>query len=1145
MTRLADYIAISRPDLRSVSLERDLGSDEPLKSYSPPIAALQLLAAINRAGAAGPRLRAWSLIGPYGVGKSTFAHLLAGLLGPKDELAYTSARRAVRSADEKLAAALARTRGKTGLGSHGAVLACVTAGDERLSTSLARALEAGAEGFWNGRPGRRPRALSVLNGLSGGADRTRSRRVIEAFDALAETAPVLVVIDEFGRILENEANAEPGELYALQLLAERMSNSSQLLGWILTLQHLSLEESTSGLPPASRAEWRKVEGRFEPRVFDADPSHAVSLIGRALDQRSLPRPHRAAASRTIKKFRADAEAAGVPLEVLGDMDTYPLHPLVPPVAAALAGRLGQHDRSLGAFIASGAPNTLRWILGRTEASARRPTVIGLDAAYDYFVTAASLRDLQAGGERYREIHDRILEADRLNELEFAILKTIGALNLAGARDLRASPDLLNVVMQDRVGNRGEVDDGLRSLVGSGLITYRRFADEYRVWEGSDFDIAARVDQRREQLRAAEPPRDLLLRLAQTREPARPVIARRHSHQKATLRFFEARYASTLEELDSALDPQSDGILVYLLGERPPVFAAETEDGRPIVILVAGALEQAERSALELAATLDAAQHSPELERDSVARGEMRHRLIGAQQSFAAALREVFDPARRDVSVVAAGEVVSTTAGQGAIERLLSDLCDRAYPRTPVLNSEMLNRRELTSQGAKARRSLIGAMFEHAGDELLGFSGYGPEMAMLGSALTATGLYRDRGDGHSFGPPPKRSPFSHAWAAVMKVFDEADGRALGIEQVYARLQGPPFGMKSGSLPVLIAAAILYRDEDILLFEAGSYVPRIGPEHIERLIKTPERFSVKRLPADSLREEVLVELTKAVGAASTESTDPRNRGALTVLRPMISIVRGLSDYARSTERITTMAQAVRRALLETREPDELLFVDLPQACEVEPLRGELPSQLTRLYASRLGDSLLELLDAQPALTRHIESTLADAFQIDVTRLRGGLAEQTAGVERHVIEPKLRSFVLLSQERGMDDADWLEAIAMNLVDRPPESWSDSDIPTFEALAAERARWVRRLRLLFREGEAGENAAARLTLTLSDGREASRLLEVPAELRESVASAIDEILSELRAEHGAEAPVAALALLAERLLEAEADGQLAIEGT
>ncbi len=119
MSKLADYIAVSRPDLRSVSLERDLGTDDPLKSYSPPIAALQLLGAINRSCASGARLRAWSVIGPYGAGKSTFAHLLAGVLGPKDDDAYASALRAIRSSDRGLANALTRTRRKAGVGRRG------------------------------------------------------------------------------------------------------------------------------------------------------------------------------------------------------------------------------------------------------------------------------------------------------------------------------------------------------------------------------------------------------------------------------------------------------------------------------------------------------------------------------------------------------------------------------------------------------------------------------------------------------------------------------------------------------------------------------------------------------------------------------------------------------------------------------------------------------------------------------------------------------------------------------------------------------------------------------------------------------------------------------------------------------------------
>jgi len=1139
MTTLADYISVNRPDIRSVSLEHDLGAAEPLDAYSPPVNALQLLDAINSATSAGPRVRAWSVIGPYGAGKSTFAHLLAGVFGRTDDPAHASALKAIRGVDRSLANRLRRTRSRLGLDEQGAILACVTARNEPLSVALARALERGVRRYWTHRRGPRPAVVKEIERLQKAGANARGAKVREAFDELVAHVPVLLLVDEFGTLLHSEASVEAPELYLMQLLAERVSNVSEFAGLIVTLQHLSFEESTSGLSPIAREEWRKVEGRFEPRVFDANPSHAVSLIARSLDQRSVPGPHRRAASKEIDRLSGVADKAGIPRELLGNLGTYPLHPIVPPVAAGLAGRLGQHDRSLAAFIASDAPSSVLGTLPRVEVSERKPAFIGLDVAYDYFVTVASLSELRAGGERYREIHDRILDADRLNDLELRTLKAIGALNLVGGPELRASRRLLELAC----GPRSAVQAALRSLVANGLVTYRRFADEYRVWEGSDFDVGARIEERRQQL-AVGSERELLLRLAVRHEQPRPLVARRHSHRTCTLRFFESRYVASLDAADE-VTTESDGLLIYVFGKLPEEIPAQTSDGRPVVVIGAGSLRTAGRAALDLAAALEAFDESPELDRDPVARGEMRHRLTSARQAFSAALRDAIDPGRRNVGVFAAGERLKRIPPHGGLERVLSDLCDRTYGKTPAINSEMLNRRELTSQGAKARRALLSAMLEQAGEARLGFEGYGPERAMLGSALVAPGIYREREGKYRFGPPPSRSTLAPVWRELMRILDRAEEDALGVDELYARLQTPPYGMKLGPLPVLIAAALLVRDEDVLLFEAGSYVPRIGPEHLERLVKSPHRFSVKRLPADALRSEVFARIGEAVGGVEPSGRDSRNQGALALLRPMMSVVRGLSEYALATRRISPTAQRVRAALLDTREPDELLFVELPRACGLESFRSELEPNDAGAFSSALGGALLELADAQPELTRHIEAVLAEVFELDTARLREGLAKRASGLEQHVIEPKMRSFVLLAQDDSMDHPDWLDGLAMNLADRPPRSWSDADIATFEAMAAERARWLTRLRLLFDGGQGDGGGAPQLTLTMADGREATRLLDVSAEVRESVSSDIDGMLQSLRERHGPEAIAAALEVLAERILQVDEEADIPSRGS
>ena len=53
-----------------------------------------------------------------------------------------------------------------------------------------------------------------------------------------------------------------------------------------------------------------------------------------------------------------------------------------------------------------------------------------------------------------------------------------------------------------------------------------------------------------------------------------------------------------------------------------------------------------------------------------------------------------------------------------LARVLSDMCDAAYDKAPIVQNELLNRRHLSSAAAAARRSLVEAMVTHAGEKFL-------------------------------------------------------------------------------------------------------------------------------------------------------------------------------------------------------------------------------------------------------------------------------------------------------------------------------------------------------------------------------------------------------------------------------------------
>ena len=132
-------------------------------------------------------------------------------------------------------------------------------------------------------------------------------------------------------------------------------------------------------------------------------------------------------------------------------------------------------------------------------------------------------------------------------------------------------------------------------------------------------------------------------------------------------------------------------------------------------------------------------------------------------------------------------------------------------------------------------------------------------------------------------------------------------------------------------------------------------------------------------------------------------------------------------------------------------------------------------------------------------------------------------------------MRSFLTMACDEQLDDEDWLEALAMSLVAKPPSSWTDHDVALFEALVAERAQWFRRLELLYHElhGARGDGFdARRVTLTAPDGSETAELVRVDQATQGIVGDALNEALAKLEGRVGNDAAQALLGVLADRLL-------------
>lgn len=1137
---LALQFRVHRRYMRSVNLERDMGAQGSLDGYVVSSLSIDSVSRFFEGLFAPNAPRAWTITGVYGTGKSAFAHFLLSLAGPTSDPLRTEAFKllADTSAGGKVAARL-----RTKLPKEGLIRAIATGQRESLSTTVLRALENGATTFWAHRGGRRPDVLGDISRAAKKARPASGRQVVEWAEALADASGtgLVLVLDEMGKSLEHAANSLSGtdDVYLLQQLAEASGSANRRFA-VVGLLHQGFGEYGAGLGVDRRAEWSKIQGRFEDISFSEPPDQMLRIIGKAVGRR-VPKPlekwvwnsssdwHGVLSGQGMDRYIGQALSA----ETIADL--LPLHPVAALVLPSLCTKYAQNDRSLFTFLASEEPHAFTRFLKEHTSSNEGIPLQRLDDLYDYFAgLAAQAVGYRPQFQRWAEIHSVVSDARNLDSDALVAIKTIAALNLtAAAGPLRASRGLTLAALceQPRAsGERHRWEKVVDGLVAKGLVTYRKQLDEYRLWEGSDFDVESA-------LRAASSTRHpSLAAVLEDAVPLGPLVAERHSYRTGTLRYFERRYADGTSAIEKAecRRADSDGLLLYWVGGNPlPTIPPTTGDGRPLVVVEAGGLSVLSSSAIEFSGLKRLVRSEPHLQNDGIARKEVLHRLRLARGALDRVVRDSLFGSLMKCWVD--GHLVELSGTKLRAE--LSAICDRVYSKSMTLWNELINRRELTSQGAKARRELLEAMLRSGAKERLALEGNGPETSMYDGVLLKPGIHRNV-DGQWVFMAPREAGMRSAWNAILSFCQAAKTSPRTVDELLTLLERPPYGIKRGAVPVLLAAVLLAESESLSVFRDGSFLPSLGAEHFELLVKYPERFAVKHFALDGIRAEVFRDLEHVVeGTGDVQSISTRNRTILGVVRPLMQFVANLPPATLRTAQLSKQATSVREALRTAREPDSLLFRELPVALGQAPFESGAPANSKR--RSEFRSALVAALkDLQAFHDRRRDAALklihaAFGVSADVKKLRSDLTARVQSLANRPLEDRLRAFVGAVNNDTESANDWIESLVMVISDRPLKTWTDEDNAAFEGRVSDLSRRFANLESIHSASSTRipGKEPHRLTVTGADGKEVHRVVWIGADEQRIAGPIAKELLERMASLPGGQREVM-LALLANSLL-------------
>lgn len=1011
---LAERVNVARRYQRAINIDSDMSDPSALEGFICPRSSAQAIETMAH-HVTTTKQGAFTWTGPYGAGKSSLAVVVGAALNGAKRLRNEAQSLLGKATFDALTDALPpRARGWR--------ILAVSGHRDAPARVIGEAIEA-AEWL--------------------PPDSWTETRVLDALDEIAGRHPragggLFVFIDEMGKFLEAAAH-DGSDIHLFQRLAERASRSHGRL-IVVGILHQAFAEYAHRLSREARDEWAKIHGRFVDLAINTAGEEQIELLGRAIENGHRPqRPGKLAAQVAQLSKRTSSNLA----ERLEDC--WPLHPIVACLLGPLSRRrFGQNQRSLFAFLNSAEPLGFQDFL-RT---AGEKELFAPDRLWDYLRANLEPSILVSPDSHRWSLASYALgrsEAMGCDELDQRLLKVVALLDLLKeSSGLTASRELLELALWEHEAK--EIAAALEGLRERSLIIFRKFSDAWAIFEGSDFDIDRELEAQ------TLAPVALDFRVLCTSAELDHVVAKRHYHRTGALRWFDVSVLP-LEEIGQAaadFSPQQGAIGAFLLG-----IPTQGESEHEARTLCRGAADSSGNwdvlagfspsawgirdLARELAALERVRDETPALQGDRVARAEVHARIAAVEQSLETEVTRMFDSASWYGKDARPAQL-----SRAGLSALASDLADARFHEAPRLRNELLGRARPSSNAVAAQNALLRRMVLNEGEARLGIEGFPAEAGLFVSLLSATGLYRNTEGGWRFMAPEPNALDKHnlapAWKAARNFLASNAHRAVPVSEIHHIWRQPPFGVKDGLLPVLSVAFLLSHHGELAFYRERGFRTRISDLDLDFLVRDASDIQVRWMDLGGVSRQLLAELADVV-----RDLDAGNALAclepIDVARGLVAIHDRLPSWTSRTQRLSRNARDIRHLFLQAKDPNRLLFDDMPELLK-EP-QGDAEEDAALRIADRVRQGLSELIEAWPAMLGRLRELLLSELQVPNSSpaMLGELRDRAENIRELGGDHRLEAFIVrLSRFKGTEDD--IKGLASLAVNKPPQAWVDPDI-------------------------------------------------------------------------------------------------------
>lgn len=667
---------------------------------------------------------------------------------------------------------------------------------------------------------------------------------------------VYIIYDEFSKFLESSiANASISDIKLLQDFAEKCDRSGEKQIHLMLISHKDIANYIDNNLPKEKVDgWRGVSGRFKHITLHNNFSQMYEIISAVIKKdaaywKKFCKENADRFNDLLERFTANglldkSEMNSAEIAVKG---CYPLHPVSTFILPRLSEKVAQNERTLFTFLSSDSKYTLSAFLKTAQGQFPMLTP---DYIYDYFELLLRKEPYTSETHKLYRLTSNILRKIETNVLGTKIVKTIALIYIIEQFE-KLSPvrNMIVETFRDSVNDISEIDRTLAELIEKECIVYLKRSNNYlKLKKSSGVDIPSQIAKIIENSRSTLSVKGVLNKSSFDSY----MYPTAYNDENEITRYFDFTFIDSsdffaIENWERKIEETyADGVVYAIIPKnkeeidiiKEAILSGKHNHER-IVFVVPNGYTDIEKIAFEYSAVK---QLKSLVVDDDLLSDEYDIYIEDLEEVIGSFIFSYARPETNGAEYFYMG-TKKNLFRKAQLSALISNICKKTYPLTPVINNESINKDILPTVAINSRSKLIAGILENELEVNLGLTGTGQDVSIMRSTLLQTGILTNEQTKPVINLNPENPNMHNVLEVIQRFFTSAtNNKGQNFKLLYDVLILPKngIGLKKGVIPIYLAA-VIHHYKKYLVIKNKSTEVKITADLLNSINEVPEDYA----------------------------------------------------------------------------------------------------------------------------------------------------------------------------------------------------------------------------------------------------------------------------------------------------------------